>query len=349
MASRTDYPAPILWEFNRADRERFSRRFWRCPLRLVRSGLWAEWWREAGTSRGGGAIASLLPVLALHTWPETTTAADAQVKARDGAPAATEDDSVWTRWAYISHRRLARLSGMNIETVGASMRRLEMMGLLGRRRRPPQRHIGGPTTYEFRLATSLYPRSNRMKHGEERYAGIQGCMVYGGLWQLLPSASARNLLIVLACLDPILNADAMNEHLAECHHPDAESGDDGALTDLRRRHALSIADLVKYSGMTRSTVTDALNVVTTPIAIAADRSREPVRVVVHGPADEKAGRNGLRWFGVDHAAAREVDLNEEILNDPEQNAQLRSSIWPVVGRRRSAGREPVKPTPETAD
>jgi hypothetical protein len=78
-------PDPKRWLFNDDDRQKYQESFWRCPVRLVADGTWAKLWRTPGTIRGGGAVTSVLPVLALHTWPE-----------KEGATAG------WTGPSYLS-------------------------------------------------------------------------------------------------------------------------------------------------------------------------------------------------------------------------------------------------------
>ena len=83
---------PTVWAFNEADRQEYADRFWRFPTRLVTAGLVAKLWREPGTTRGGGTVSSLLPVLALHTWPDQSGAEtgvdglDLCLQAAAGAP-----------------------------------------------------------------------------------------------------------------------------------------------------------------------------------------------------------------------------------------------------------------------
>ena len=55
------YPEPQEWRFNDEDYQRYRERYWRCPVRLVREGLWAKLWRTPDTVRGGGAATCLLP------------------------------------------------------------------------------------------------------------------------------------------------------------------------------------------------------------------------------------------------------------------------------------------------
>ena len=103
---------PHIWVFNEADRQAYAGRYWRCPTRLVTAGLWAKLWRPPGTTRGGGAVTSLLPVLALHAWP-------GQAGAEPG----------WTGWTYFSRRRLATLAGLNKDSVTAACQRLVALNL----------------------------------------------------------------------------------------------------------------------------------------------------------------------------------------------------------------------------
>lgn len=334
MARHAVWAPPRTWEFNAADSARYGRRFWRCPTRLVRSGAWSDWWREAGSKRGGGAIASLLPVLALHTWPDSVrTTSGVLTPAFDATTESGNNASNWTGWGRLSHRRMCRLAGLSLETVGATLRRLETLGMLQRRPGPRHRYVGGPTTQEYRLQRSLYPNPSMIGGITDRYAGIEGNLIYGGLWQAFPTSAARNLLVVLACMDPVLNEGAFAAHLEGCHHPDAESPE--SLEELRRRNPLSIAELADLSGMTRATTTSALQIVMTPITVRSDGgSPERLHLVVHGPADGDAGQRGVRWFGVDQSVARTISMDPGMLNDPHANAELRKSIWADGGRRR---------------
>src|SRR5688572_11023315 len=117
--ARQHAQAPHVWQFNDDDRATYSDRYWRCPVRLVREGLWARLWRMPDTVRGGGAMTSLLPVFALHTWAE-------------------KDDATkeWTGWTYLSRRRMATLAGINKDTATAAMEHLEHLGILESQRRP---------------------------------------------------------------------------------------------------------------------------------------------------------------------------------------------------------------------
>jgi hypothetical protein len=250
---------PKRWLFNDADREKYRERFWRCPVRLVKEGLWAQLWRTPGTTRGGGAVTSVLPVLALHTWPE-----------KEGAV------SGWTGPSYLSRRRIARLAGVNKETVAAAIHRLVSEELITVTRCPRAKYEGGYEIH-YRLHTSLYPK------GDEPYAQLPGTLFYGGIWYMLPSAAAPHLYVVITCLDPIRNEEAYLEALKETGSGDLDwlgDEEDNEIKDDKEREAaieakvlakrrssepVSISELVRFSGLQRSTVVEALRVLTTPI------------------------------------------------------------------------------------
>lgn len=162
MATR-HYPEPQEWRFNDEDYQTHSERYWRCPVRLVREGFWAKHWRRPGTTRGGGASTCLLPVLALHTWPEKDDATDG-----------------WTGWVYLSRRRMAMLAGLNKDTATDAIRQLMTAGLMDVERRPRAKYEGGYKTY-YRLATILYPQDH------EPYATIPASLFYGGTCASFPA------------------------------------------------------------------------------------------------------------------------------------------------------------------
>jgi hypothetical protein len=182
---------PHIWVFNEADRQEYAGRYWRFPTRLVTERLVAELWREEGTRRGGGAVTSLLSVLALHTWP-----------GQSGA------ETGWTGPTYVSRRRLATLAGINKDSVMAACQRLSALNLMTLERRPRERHEGGYKVY-YRLSTKLYPQA------DEPYAVVPGNLIYGGTWALLPSAAIRHVYLTIAGLDLIGDEEAYLKRIAE--------------------------------------------------------------------------------------------------------------------------------------
>lgn len=337
-------PPPKQWLFNDDDRERHQGRYWRCPVRLVSDSrrLWAELWREDGTTRGGGAVTSILPILACHVWPGSMKGAEAG----------------WTGWVCLSRRRIARLAGLNKDTVGQAFNRLVALGLMQTRREPRGKYLGGYRTW-YRLAASLYPADR-----EDPYAEIPSDLFYGGAWGVLPTAAARHLYVVLACLDPVGNETAYLESILEDTHGDMgpwwdlydedplryleydpsegryDSSDLEAklridyLAEYRARHPASLAELADYSGMTRATVSSALQVLTTPIfggRQRADSTKQdpPLALVIKGDAPARLPT----WYVPDRRATTWY-FEASWLNDPEKFETLRRERWPTLYRGR---------------
>lgn len=317
--------APQVWQFNDDDRAVYHDRYWRCPVRLVREGLWARLWRMPDTTRGGGAMTSLLPVLACHTWAE-----------KDGA---TKE---WTGWAYLSRRRMALLAGINKDTATAAIEQLESLGLLDVERRPRAKYEGGYKTY-YRLAASLYP------HGDEPYASIPAHLFYGGTWFLLPSSACRHLYVVLACLDPIGDEEAYLARIAEDIEDEwdrfADDLEDDIEDDEAREVAIkamvlakrrasasaSIRELESSSGLQRRTVIDALQALTVPLF--GDR----VVNGVHEPtipliAKGKVPPKTPTWYAPDRRAQTWF-WHSAFLNTPAKVATQRRQLWPKFARR----------------
>lgn len=331
------YQDPHRWAFNDEDRIRYSDRYWRCPVRLIRDGLWAKCWRTAGTTRGGGAVTSVLPVLAFHTWPEKADAMDG-----------------WTGWTYLSRRRVALLAGVDKDTVTAAFRRLVDIGLMVMERRPRRKYEGGYKTY-YALTTFLYPQ------GDEAYAEIPANVFYGGTWFMLPSPACRHLYIVLACLDPIGDEDAYLtriedaiegewDQFAECLDEDVEDDEARAsairaklLAKRRASGTLSLSELQQYTGLQRSTVIEALHTLTVPMFGGREingTQYPPIPLIMRGPVSPRTptwyvpDRRAWRWF-----------WSDKFLNAPEQVETIRHRLWPELFRHRMASkRRPKKRT-----
>jgi hypothetical protein len=300
---------PQVWLFNDQDRATYSGQWWSCPTRLVTGGVWGTLWRDAGTCRGGGIVSSVLPVLCLHTWPGKTQGADER-----GVETAT-----WTAWTHLSHRRIARLAGVNTEAVGQVFRRLADRALLQSRTVPPPARYGGPPRREYRLPRALYGDGSP-------FVQVFGNLFYGGMWSMLPTPAARHLYLTIACLDPVLNDDAMRRQLSEDNHDtDIEPG---ALAEVRARKPCSLSALAHASGMRLSTVEEALAVLTTPVFDCGDQN---ISLVAFGPAAHK----GMRWVAPDRRANR-WDWLPEALNDPRRVEAMRRQMWPAIAARQDA-------------
>lgn len=318
---------PQQWQFDEAHRKRHEKRFWRCPSRLVTSGEWAKVWREEGTRRGGGVLSSVLPLLALHTWPGKLYLGE--------GPKLSAPSPAWATWHYLSHRRIARLAGVNTETVGKVFDRLEELTWLERRKLPPKKYVGGPARYEYRLSTALYSSANSENRTLEPYAGIGATLFYGGIWSLLPTAAARHLYVTIACLDPVRNEVALAERLDE----DNFLREDEAVTlqDVRERHPRSVAELADASGMTRSTVEEALEILTTPLYWRDESNKttpQDLPLVSSGLAAGAAGKNGVKWYGVERAATTWF-WQPDVLNDRVRRDRTQAASWPKLAKRRA--------------
>jgi hypothetical protein len=345
MKSR--YHDPACWVFNEADRKRYNTRYWRCPVRLVQDGLWRDLWRANDLPYRGGAPTSVLPVLALHTWPDHPAAADG-----------------WTAWTYLSRRRVAALAGVNKDTATRAYRRLVSAKLMEVQRRPRAPYEGGCKIY-YRLAASLYPR------GDELYAEIRGNLFYGGTWCLLPSPAYRHLYTVLACLDPIGDEEAYWAQIAEVAEAswdrladeedfefaqtkwghlideqdfevfeleddeERETAIRAAILAARRARApVSIRDLERYSGLQRSTVVEALHGLQVPLfGNRVDQKTgdtyPPIALIIKG----RALPNRPTWFTPDRRAWGWF-WPSEFLNTPEQVDAARQRYWPHLAQRR---------------
>jgi hypothetical protein len=311
MARTHDRP-PQDWRFDDVHREKYEKAYWRCPVRLVSldgtpdgaPGIWCDLWRAAGTSRGGGSIASVLPVLALHTFP-----------GRELGAARVTDLETWTPWAYLSHRRIARLAGVATETVGPVMRRLDGHGLLETRTVPPLAHFGGRPLREYRLNRSLYANKT------EPYFAFSGMLLYGGHWAFLPGGAERHLYVTIACLQAVLNPEAWVRATAG-----ESSTDDAAfmLHEARAKRPLSLSMLERFGGLGRSTVVEALEVLCHPITVDNDKTK---RLVTSGPAERR-----MKWYA---AERQDWFWRPEFLNGPaaELDAE-RLRTFPQLAARR---------------
>lgn len=352
-SSRTR-PDPKRYLFSDEDRTTYQKRFWRIPRRLVADGTWARLWRENGTKRGGGVVTSLLPVLALHTWVGK--------KNMDGSNAGTENEPGWTGWTYLSRRRIARLAGVDKDAATGAIRRLVGLGLMQIRRVPREKYEGGYKTY-YRLAAKLYPTGEE----EDPYAEISGGLIYGGTWSLLPTAAARHMYVVLACLDQIgdeaayiarieedfgslqwedldfasevwdsLSAQAPRD-LADAHVYTAwvEAIKREMLSRRRMANRVSLTELQHLTGLHRGTVIEALQVLTKPI-FGNTRDAEtgawtpPIALIAKGKADPRRPT----WYAPDRRAGSWY-WKPEYLNNPRYAAEMRIRYWPELPRRRA--------------
>ena len=356
-------PAPPKeYRFNPADQKKLEHKYWRAPRRLVIGGMdeegrelpgvWARLWRAEGTTRGGGSATSLLPVLAIHSWPGKPNL--------DGGPGhGSPPEPGWTGWTLLGRRRMARLAGLNKDTIRGALAQLADAGLLQTRRRPRARHEGGYNT-SFRLALEVFPDPEK----DEQFATIPAELFYGGGWSFLPTNAARHLYTVIACLDPIANEDEYVEKIIADHHGSEPWWDDEELVErydryeefsatngypegtigelLRRdylgkvkRKARSLSELQRLTGLTRATLVEARDILTAPMFGGGERNgvrRPPIALVARG---ETEGRVPT-WYAVDWRARKWGWWGEDgvaFLNAPAAVEQRRRAVWPSLSTR----------------
>lgn len=166
------------YRFTARDLRKHAARYWKCPARLIESGQWAALWKGQ-SSRGSGAATSVLPVLALHTFPNPH-----------------QPEAKWTPRFRLTYRRLSALAGVNKSTIRPVFDRL--VGLhyarLATRRipHPNPEEESTRTQVSFRLSHDCYPAEG------EAYTVLRASLFYSGLWASLPAA-ARNVWLVLRC------------------------------------------------------------------------------------------------------------------------------------------------------
>jgi hypothetical protein len=310
----------------------------RFPRRLVTNGLLAKLWREAGTRRGGGVVTSLLPVLALDTWP-----------GQEGA------EKEWTGPTHVPNQRLATLAGLSRDSVTAACRRLVERRLMTLKRRPRARHEGGYKLY-YRLSTKLYPQAG------EPYAAVPGNLIYGGVWSLLPSAACRHLYLVIAGLDPIGDEEAYLDAIEADldgdwdHRADDDDWDiaDPAeraaavqaklLAEQRARHPLSMRDLVESSGLQPSTVVKALQRLLAPIfGDRVDERREHPSIALLKQGEPQPGQP--TWYAPDRRAW-DWSVKCEVMNSPMRLQMMRDRVW--IGSKDGAWRHHWRTSPSSA-
>jgi hypothetical protein len=144
-------------------------------VRLVEDGTWAALWTAGGQrKRGGGAAGALLPVLALHAWPE-----------QDGAVPG------WTGTASLPYRRLAHLAGLDKDTVATALEELAQLGLV----RMKVEHIAAG---DVRRRAAVRVAVRAFASDGERHVRFPGALVYGGGWSRLPGTAERHLYLAWA-------------------------------------------------------------------------------------------------------------------------------------------------------
>lgn len=310
------YHEPTVWRFNEADRTRYASRSWHMPTRLVvRNWLGAVWAHtpddaDRGHVAGAHAASSVLPILALHNWP------DAEHTKRHGFP----PGAAYTGWAKISARRLATLAGIDKGTALAALAHLEARGDI-QTRRWRDLSTGGPPRLFYALSRALFPAEG------ETWVPLPGTLFYGGLWAGLPYASCRHLYLVIAGLDAVRDEQAFGEAVGERESLDPAEAVRGA----RERNPLSLTALSQLSGISREEVVKARNILCAPTLTTATGALIPY--VLTG-----AARGRSAWYAPNRDA-QGFGAPPDTMNTPALLRKVRR--WMVDqgrthGRRRAA-------------
>lgn len=360
------YQDPKQWAFNQSDHDKYTdqeKNFWKLPQRLVGTRAGDEWepgllariWRAEGTSRGGGAASSILPVLAFHSFPGM------------GVPKDRQSDGEWTGWRTLSYRQIAALSGLGKDTVGAAFDQLAKQGLLQsrRQRRTDDPRGGALFRHQYRLrASEFFPAAT-----EDRFVRFPADLLYAGVWALLPTNASRHLYLVIACVDWIADEEAYLNSVLESAPGAFGSWDQFARDDIpwqgfedtygeyaeeekthaiqadllaeqRARHPTSIATLVRLSGMSKSVVMESLRILTEPIfgEKRAQRNYPPIPLVLRGETEG----NLATWYALNRRAwgwGFHDDGGRRVLNEPEELQRTRRRMWPWLFERRKTAQK----------
>lgn len=292
----THYRKSKQWAFNDADRQGWSRSHWQCPTALVED--LAEYWHIGSGTRGSGSVASVLPVLCLAVRP------------RPG-----ED---WSSWGYLSHHRIALLSGVCRDTVAAVFGALEKEGLLEHRHDRVGRY---QNRIRFRLlAEAFCPAREPSIDACGSFVKFYGNFIYGGLWSLLPTSAARHLFLAFLCADPVHDPRSFAHAITEgCQTERAMTEARRVIMARRQPHALSFSDLVVLTGMTRPVVNNAVKILTTSFVVQGKKARYVRREYQHP--------QGPNWYVPSRRVMRLRSLDPAVLNDHQAMHRLRNEIW----------------------
>lgn len=289
---------PREYRFNRPHQIKYADRMWRCPVRLISSGAWAELWRAEGTVRGGGAASSILPVLGLQVG-----------ELADGP------QEEWSSSIYLSRRRLAKLAGLDKDTVGVGLKHLADSGLIQIEHSRKAPGLAGRRT-RVRLSNQVLS-SDRAQH-----VPISGAFIYGGTWSLMHPAW-RHLYVAIAAEDAIDRTRQLR---------------------LRKRHedvvdqVLSYDDLMTRTGLARSGLAVAVKALRTPVPIPPGAEHADHGEPHTGPIVDAgvAPPRHPRWY-TPSADAQRTLWPPELLEDRDAVRQVREE-W--------LGGSPASPLPD---
>ena len=276
---------------------------------------------------------SLLPVLALHAYPNKKRD-DLEVDvARSGG--ATPIDTQrgkserWTTWSRLNFRAAAALSGISINSVRKALSALEAHRLLETYQGTRAHDDAGRRVY-YRLDRALFPVPN------EPHRHFCASLIYSGIWSLLPTASARHLYLILMCCDPVYHEDGFSKFGETTVYPGEPSD---FVLEKRWRHPLSDNRLRTLSGIGRDQLREAKQILLTRSLGTEQRSL--VRTGDCWQDDDFYARGPYpadKWYGIDPVVPKLWPWSIEDMNRWLEEADVleaeRVKYWPVRERRR---------------
>lgn len=298
------YPDPKTYEFSDFDREKYGKRHYQFPCRLVTEGHWSELWQPRG-KRGGGGIASILPVLALQSYPGAPTIAGNQVPAPSPG---------FTPWAYLGCRRLGTIAGIHYDSARRAMQDIARLGWAEIRTVSPAGR-GGHQVW-FSLSEKLFPGDG------EAFRVIPGDMIYSGTWGVLPTSASRHVYLTLAVLDPVRDEERLKAAFDDQHGIDEPEEQYQKIERMREASAVSQSELRRLTGMSRSTLEEALSILITPLF----KSRSIPLIRTH------RGRTGSRWYSI-NSEGQTWYFVPDTLNETSGIEVVRRQLWPGIKRR----------------
>ena len=298
-------PQPFF--FTEKTRTTWQRRFWRCPVSLV--DVLPEYWVMNCGSRGSGSVTAVLPILCLSTWPTP--------------------GSEWTRWAYLSRRRIAAVSGICTDTVGKALTSLESEELLELKQVPYATRRGAYKT-QYRLFTeAFYPTDTEGGKAKEPFVKIFSNLLYGGVWKFLPTCAARHLYLTIACLNPIRDLRSFRRAVSQKSEMTlSQERMSEIVRTYREKHPLSLTDLQSHTGLTRPTVIHALKILRTSLGCG------------NGDAWPFVRRGKLRpgkptWYAPHRRFAQRMRISYDVLNDVDGFRRFQHDTWGELITRQS--------------
>jgi DNA-binding MarR family transcriptional regulator len=236
-------------------------KFWRCP---VTKSFFASL-RSLREKEGiGFAVYSVVPVLALSTWPD-------------------KKNAMWTRRSKFSITRLAALSGVSAPTARRVIDALVEAGFLREERAVSD--WSGRAVFCYRLRCETF-----YAQPKAQFFALRGHIVYGGWWALLPTHGARAVFLAIAALDPVRDEKALAARMASADGENESWLSKERILELRHSHRYSLAALSRFLGMSRPTVTSCIKTLRARFGVN-DRS---CRYIRSGRKDTL----GRRWFAI---------------------------------------------------